>query len=35
MREGFESAFGTRFHIREAVNVRESERTMYLLEKRD
>ena len=34
-REGFESAFGTRFHIREAVDVRESERRMYLLEKRD
>lgn len=34
-REGFESAFGTRFHIREAVNVRESERTMVLLEKHD
>ncbi len=34
-REGFESAFGARFHIREAVDVRESERTMYLLAKRD
>ena len=34
-REGFESAFATRFHIRETVDVRESERTMYLLENRD
>lgn len=34
-REGFESAFGARFHIRETVDVRESERRMYLLEKRE
>jgi ribosomal protein L11 methylase PrmA len=31
-REGFESAFGTRFHIREVMDVRESERRLYLLE---
>ena len=33
-REGFESAFGMRFHIRESVDVRESERQLYLLEKK-
>lgn len=33
-REGFESAFGTRFHIRETMDVRESERRLYLLESR-
>ena len=32
-REGFESAFGTRFHVREAVDVKQSERRMYLLER--
>ena len=31
-REGFESAFKQRFNIREAVNVRESERVLYLME---
>jgi hypothetical protein len=31
-REGFESAFQQRFKITEAVNVRESERVLYLLE---
>ncbi len=34
-REGFESAFAARFHVRELTEVRESERRMYLLEKRD
>ncbi|MEW6029965.1 MAG: class I SAM-dependent methyltransferase [Chloroflexota bacterium] len=33
-REGFERAFGDRFSIREAVDVRESMRRMYLLESR-
>jgi hypothetical protein len=33
-RDGFESAFGTRFHIREAVDVNQSERRMYLLERK-
>lgn len=33
-REGFESAFGGRFHLRAAVDVRESERRLYLLERR-
>lgn len=33
-RDGFESAFGTRFHIRETMDVRESERRLYLLESR-
>jgi hypothetical protein len=33
-REGFESAFGTRFHVREAADVNQSERRMYLLERR-
>ena len=32
-REGFEAAFGQRFRIAEAVNVRESERVLYLLER--
>ena len=32
-REGFESAFQQRFRIAEAVNVRESERTLYLMER--
>ena len=32
-REGFESAFGQRFKIAEAVNVRESERVLYLMER--
>ncbi|MFZ5856040.1 MAG: SAM-dependent methyltransferase [Chloroflexota bacterium] len=31
-REGLESAFGTRFHIRASVDVNQSERRMYLLE---
>lgn len=31
-REGFESAFQQRFRISEAVNVRESERVLYLME---
>ncbi|HSQ39368.1 MAG TPA: hypothetical protein VLM78_04345 [Anaerolineales bacterium] len=34
-REGFESAFGTRFHVREAVDVNQSERRMYLFEKKN
>ena len=34
IREGFESAFGGRFHIRAALDVRESERRLYLLERR-
>lgn len=33
-REGFEEAFGRCFRIREAVPVRESERILYLLERR-
>jgi ribosomal protein L11 methylase PrmA len=33
-REGFESAFETRFHIRESVDVNQSERRIYLLEKK-
>jgi ribosomal protein L11 methylase PrmA len=33
-REGFESAFGRRFHIRESVDVNQSERRMYLLERK-
>lgn len=33
-REGFESAFAKRFHVREAVDVNQSERRMYLLERR-
>jgi ribosomal protein L11 methylase PrmA len=33
-REGFESAFRSRFKICEAVNVRESERVLYLMERR-
>jgi hypothetical protein len=33
-REGFESALGTRFFIREVVNVNESERYLYLLERK-
>ncbi|HJQ14492.1 MAG TPA: hypothetical protein VJ830_07070 [Anaerolineales bacterium] len=32
-REGFESAFQQRYRIAEAVNVRESERTLYLMER--
>ena len=32
-RDGFESAFQQRFRIAEAVNVRESERTLYLMER--
>ncbi len=32
-REGFEAAFGQRFRIAEAVDVRESERVLYLLER--
>jgi hypothetical protein len=32
-REGFEEAFGRRFKICEAVNVRESERVLYLMER--
>jgi hypothetical protein len=32
-REGFEAAFQQRFKIVEAVNVRESERVIYLLER--
>jgi hypothetical protein len=31
-REGFESAFGQKFKIHEAINVRESERVLYLME---
>jgi hypothetical protein len=31
-REGFENAFRQRFRIAEAVNVRESERVLYLME---
>lgn len=31
-RQGFEAAFRTRFHIREAVSVNESERVLYLME---
>jgi hypothetical protein len=31
-RQGFESAFKQRFHIREAVQVHESERVLYLME---
>jgi hypothetical protein len=34
-REGFESAFGARFHIREAVDVNQSERRMVLLERKN
>lgn len=34
-REGFESAFGARFHVREAVDVKQSERRMYLLERKN
>lgn len=34
-REGFEAAFGTRFHVREAVDVNQSERRMYLFEKKN
>jgi ribosomal protein L11 methylase PrmA len=33
-REGFESAFKQRFNILEAIPVRESERTLYLMESR-
>lgn len=33
-REGFESAFKERFAIREAVEIRESERVLYLMERR-
>ena len=32
-REGFESAFGQRFKIAEAVSLRESERVLYLMER--
>jgi ribosomal protein L11 methylase PrmA len=32
-REGFEAAFQQRFRITEAINVRESERTLYLMER--
>ena len=32
-REGFEAAFGQKFAIAEAVNVRESERVLYLMER--
>jgi ribosomal protein L11 methylase PrmA len=32
-REGFETAFRERFNIHEAVNVRESERVLYLMER--
>jgi hypothetical protein len=32
-REGFEAAFGHRFKIAEAVNVRESQRVLYLMER--
>jgi len=34
-REGFESAFGARFHLREAVDVDQSDRRMYLLERKN
>jgi hypothetical protein len=34
-REGFESAFGVRFYVRSAADVRESSRVLYLLEKKD
>lgn len=34
-REGFESAFAARFHVRAAADVSESERRMYLLERKD
>lgn len=33
-REGLESAFGMRFHLREAMGVNQSERRMYLFEKK-
>ena len=33
-REGFESAFAERFAIREAVEIRESERVLYLMERK-
>jgi hypothetical protein len=33
-RAGLEAAFGSRFKIHEALDVRESERTLYLLETR-
>ena len=32
-REGFESAFAERFAIREAVEIREAERVLYLMER--
>ena len=32
-REGLEAAFGQKFKIVEAVNVRESERVLYLMER--
>ena len=31
-REGFEAAFKEKFHVREAVEIRESERVLYLME---
>ena len=34
-REGFESAFGAHFHLRDAVDVDQSERRMYLLERKN
>ena len=33
-REGFEAAFSARFNVHEAVDVRESERTLYLMERK-
>ena len=33
-REGFEAAFAERFAIREAVEIRESERVLYLMERK-
>ncbi|HQV95667.1 MAG TPA: hypothetical protein PLF41_14490, partial [Anaerolineales bacterium] len=33
-REGFESAFNEKFAIREAVEIRESERVLYLMERK-
>ena len=32
---GLSTAFGTRFHVREAVDVNQSERRMYLFEKKN
>jgi hypothetical protein len=33
-REGFEKAFEARFDVRERISLRESERTLYLMERR-